>query len=208
MQSYRPRISEIPLAVVGNEPRQNGLTEAKLLTDGQEDPYTGAPNNRATLAIDSSTPDSAISLPATITVRPGLNCNSSAAKSGIPEPTLARSMRLAGSVGGEPASSRIFIGRERKTGPRGGDIELWKARRRINGRSSSEFGSKHHLAIGAAIPTRSAASRGSAKKWRRSCCPAVTIIGTLAILAFIIAPIPCPRPPAVCRLTKAGLPDA
>src|SRR5215469_740094 len=121
---------------------------------------------------------------------------------------LARSIRLAGSMGGEPTSSRIFIGRERKTGPRGGDIESWKARRRIKGKSSSAFGSKHHLATGAAIPTRSAASKGSARKCLRSCCPAVTTNGTRAIFAFMIAPIPCPRPPEVCRLTKAGLPEA
>src|ERR1700680_1136651 len=124
MQSYCPRISEIPLAVVGNDPHQNGSTYAKLLTDGQEDPYTGAPNSRATRAIDASTPVSAMSFPATITVRAGLNCNSSAAKSATPAPMLARSTRLAGSIGGEPDWSRIFIGSERKTGPRGGDIEL------------------------------------------------------------------------------------
>ena len=47
-----------------------------------------------------------------------------------------------------------------------------------------------------------------AKKCRRSCCPAVTTIGTRAIFAFMIAPIPCPRPPEVCRLTKAGFPEA
>src|SRR5271165_4929778 len=139
---------------------------------------------------------------------PELNCNSPAARSATAPPTLARSIRLVGSIGREPTSSSIFIGRERKTGPRGGDIELWNARRRISGKSSSAFGSKHHLATGAAIPTRSAASNGSARKCRRSCCPAVTTIGTRAIFAFMIAPIPCPRPPEVCRLTKAGLPEA
>jgi hypothetical protein len=30
-----------------------------------------------------------------------------------------------------------------------------------------------------------------------TCCPAVMIIGTRAIFAFMIAPMPCPSPPAV-----------
>ena len=94
------------------------------MTEGQEAPYTGAPISCATRAMALSRPASAMSFPATITVRPRSNRSSPAASSLTPAPTLENSMRLGGKTGGEPISSRIFIGSDKKTGPRGGDIEL------------------------------------------------------------------------------------
>ena len=101
-------------------------------------------------------------------------------------------------------SSIMSIGRERNTGPDGAASQSWKARRTSTGSWSALVTSRAHFTLGAAMPTRSPNSSGSISACRESCWPAVTTRGVPDTWALSRLPMPCPRPPAVCRLTKPG----
>jgi hypothetical protein len=74
----------------------------------------------------------------------------------------------------EVISSMTFIDSARNTGPVGGALQSWKARRTRIGSWSAGCTFCAHLTAGRAIPIRSPNRRGSVMVCRESCWPAVT----------------------------------
>jgi hypothetical protein len=101
------------------------------------------------------------------------------------------------------------MGRERKTGPRGGAWASRAARETAAGTFSALGGSWLHLTAGRGSSVASRfVSSASMVIIARTCWPAVTTSGALFAPALKSAPMPWPTPGAVWRFTSAGRPLA
>ena len=198
----------ISLARVGRLPLQSGCAVGNGRCAGQDEPYTGAPSASARATVCAVAPLVQTSSPAMIASRPGAASASSPARRSSDPATGWMSMVDGRPVSTDVTSSIMSIGSDRNTGPEGAASQSCSARRSRTGNWSALVTSRAHLTLGVAMLTRSPNSSGSIRACRESCWPAVTTSGVPATWALSRLPMPCPSPPAVCRLTKPGRPAA
>ena len=198
----------MPAAAGRSMPAHSGCAAGKTPVECNGLAYTGAPRASASWATAPTAPDALTSSPTTMASFPTAGSVSRTASSSRLAATDRRSIREATGTGASPSSSRVDIRMLTNTGPGGGAVASWKARRRIVPSSSRLRTSCAHFDTGAASPTRSPARSGSATRWRSSCCPAVTTSGVRLAWALVRFPMALPRPAEVWRLRNAGRPVA